>query len=78
MIDVDITAQRADELKATGYQRIPAPAGRPGLAFVLTGPGTYLAKLAYADSIDDELPAIDPFDMSRWDIAILRPEQAQS
>lgn len=70
MIQLDITAERAEQLIADGAQTIADPLGT-GPAFVFTGPGMSLALIAYTAALPSEGMRID--DMSEWDIAILRP-----
>ncbi|OCB56166.1 hypothetical protein A5722_14820 [Mycobacterium vulneris] len=71
MIQLTITAERAEQLIADGAQTVADPLGI-GPAFVFTGPGLSLAGLAYGGALPSSF--VDPYDMSEWDIAILRPQ----
>lgn len=69
MIQLDITAERAEQLIADGAQTVADPLST-GPAFVFNCSGLSLAQLVYSGALPSTF--IDLWDTSEWDIAILR------
>lgn len=75
MIEVGISQARADELLRDGVRAVMDPRGthRREPVFMFTGPGMYLAEIAYGEALPSDTRAL--YDGSLWDVAILYVEQ---